>query len=137
MKTIDEIFEYVKHLIENEKTGGKVILARMYGAYEREMEEVRKEREVEGHIYDGDRGKVALHKVSDDMYIIEYKPDKRSGGFDRTMYAPYRDGVLRHEVWPSFDEALIALVAMKTKFESAVPYIARMLGLDSGGENNA
>lgn len=136
MKTIDEIFEYIKHLVENEKRCGKITLARMYGAYERELEEIQKEKEVENHIYEADCKKTVLHKISDDMYIVEYKPDKRGGGFDREMYAPYRDGVLSHEVWPSFDEALLALVAMKTKSESAVLYIAKMLGLDDGGENN-
>ena len=130
MKTIDEIFEYVKHLIENEKTGGKITLARMYGAYEREMEEIQKEQEVEGHIYERDRGNVVLHKVSDSMWIVEYKPNKRGAGFDREMYVPYRDGIFGHEARRSFDEALLACVAMKTKSESAVPYIARMLELD-------
>ena len=48
----------------------------------------------------------------------------------------YRDSVLSHEVWPSFNEALLALVAMKTKSESAVPYIVKMLELDDGGEDN-
>ena len=46
MKTIDEIFEYIKHLVENEKRGGKITLARMYDAYESGMEEVQKAREV-------------------------------------------------------------------------------------------
>lgn len=136
MKTIDEIFEYIKHLVENETYGGKVTLARMYGSYEREMAEIKKEREVEEHIYEGDRKRTVLHKVSDDMYIVEYKPDKRGGGFKRKMYAPYREGVLSSYVWPSFEEALIALVAIKTKSESAVLYIAKMLGLDDGGEDN-
>ena len=136
MKTIDEIFEYVKNIVANEKRGGKITLARMYGAYEREMEEFQKEKEVEKHIYEADRKNTILHKIADDMYIVEYKPGKRGGGFDREMYAPYRDGVLSHEVWSTFDDALLALVAMKTKSESAIPYIAKMLELDNGGENN-
>ena len=133
MKTIDEIFEYIKHLVENENRGGKIALARMYGAYEREMQEIQKEDEVKSHVYERYRNDCILYKVFDNMYIVKYGNIFKTT--ENEWYAPYFDGRVGNTVYPSSDKALIALVTMKTKSESAVPYIAKMLGLDKEAEH--
>ena len=130
-----ELVEKLKPVAKELTPHGDYLVDTAFSSYQRELEELRKEQEVEVQIYPGNRGDCIIHKVLDNMYIVEY--GKKSMNSEHEMYAPYRDGVLSHEVWPSFDEALLALVTMKTKSESAIPYIVKMLGLDNGGENNA
>ncbi len=134
MLPIYEFIERIKPVAKSISPNGDCIIEKMFGAYQREAKKIEEEHEVKSHIYERYRNDCILYKVFDNMYIVKY------GNIFKTTesewYAPYFDGTVGSTVYPSFDKALLALVAMKTKSESAVPYIEKMLGLDKEGENN-
>ena len=126
-KTIDEIYEYFSQLVSGEKLNGKVQLARIWGAYQREAERDGKCGKVRMKINRRYKN-IEIHMISDDMYIIEYHEDIFKDGTNN-WYSPYLEGSLRSDMYDSFDKALIALIAMKTGNTGAVPYICKMLDI--------
>lgn len=124
--------EYISELVSGKKPNGKIQLARIYGAYERECEAIEKEKLVENAIWKK-RKSYEIHRISDDMYIIEYKEDIFGDG-RKSWFSPYCGTAskrLSETLYKTFDEALIALVCMKKECEDAVPYICRMLNMTS------
>lgn len=131
-KTIDQIMEYISELVSGKKPNGKILLARIYGAYERECEAVEKEKSVKNAIGDNRRN-YEIHMISDDMYIVEYKEDIFRDG-KKNWFAPYCGEPrkkLSNTLYKTFDGALIGLICMKMGCENAVPYIFRMLNMTS------
>lgn len=126
-KTIDEIREYFSELVSGEMPNGKIQLARIWGAYQREAERDRICKEVREKINQRYKN-IEIHMIFDGMYIIEYHEDIFSDGTSN-WYSPYLGGSLRCSLYDSFDKALIALVAMKTNNTGAVPYICKMLDI--------
>ena len=126
-KTIDEIHEYFSELVSGEKPNGKIQLARIWGAYQREAEKEQKCEEVREKIYQRYKN-IEIHMISDDMYIIEYHEDIFNDGTSN-WYSPYLGGSFRCSLYDNFDKALIALIAMKTNNIGAVPYICKMLDI--------
>lgn len=126
-KTIDEIHEYFSELVSGEKPNGKILLARIWGAYQREVGREEKREEVRKKINQRYKN-IEIHMISDGMYIIEYHEDIFKDGTNN-WYSPYLKGNLRSDLYDSFDKALIALIAMKTGNTGAVPYICKMLDI--------
>ena len=126
-KTIDEIREYFSELVSGEKPNGKIQLARIWGAYQREAEKEQKCEEVREKINQRYKN-IEIHMIFDSMYIIEYHEDIFNDGTSN-WYSPYLEGNLSSDMYDSFDKALIALIAMKTGNTGAVPYICKMLDI--------
>ena len=126
-KTIDEIREYFSELVSGEKPNGKIQIARIWGAYQRESEKEEKREEVRKKINQRYKN-IEIHMISDGMYIIEYHEDIFKDGTSN-WYSPYLEWNLGSCLYDSFDKALIALVAMKTGNAEAVPYICKMLDI--------
>ncbi len=121
-KTIDEIREYFRELVSGEKPNGKIQLARIWGTYQREVEKEEKREEVRNKL-NLQHKNADIHIISDGMYIIRLNDN---GDYS---YAPYLGGGSLDEVYYTFDDALIALVAKKNNNIGAVPYICKMLDI--------
>lgn len=128
-KTIDQIMEYISELVSGKKPNGRIQLARIYSAYERECAEIEKEAKVEKEVAKC-RKFYEVHKISDDMYIVEYKEDIFNDG-KKNWFSPYYNGHLSNAFYETFDHALVALLCMKNKCSDAAPYIYRILNMTS------
>lgn len=124
---IDEIYSYFSDLVNGEKLGRKVQLARIYGAYEREMEENKKNKVIEEKI-STTRKNYLIHRISDDMAIIEYQEDIFGDGRER-WFAPVHNDRISRILYKAFDESLIGLVTMKGGNTGADEYIFKMLDM--------
>lgn len=125
MDNMDKICNYFKELL-SEELGNKIQLARIYGAYEREEEETKKNNQMLSAL--GVHKSCVLHKISDDITIIEYPEDFFKDG-NKWYKSAYKDRILpwMHD---SFDIALIAAIVYKYNEKNAFDYIVKMLGME-------
>lgn len=113
-------FRVFQRLCFRKKPNGKFQLARIYGAYEREKEEIEKNKAINEKLKDEHR-RYIIHRITDDMAIVEYP--------DENWFAPTVNDRISNNVYDSFDKALIALVAFKADNIRAAEYIFKMLGM--------
>lgn len=135
-KSINEFAEYINELVSGKKPNWEMHLGRIYGAYERECDEIKKEAEVEDVIHKR-KGLIShkIHKITDEMYIVEYNKDIFNDG-KKNWFTPFyntsQEKILKDVVYETFDKALIALICVKNNCEDAAPYIYKMLGMEDG-----
>lgn len=129
---IEQIFEFFSDLVSGKKPNGKIHLARIYGAYEREQEKIEKNKELDEKLRDS-RRRYAIHGISDDMAIVQYYEDIFKDGTGE-WYCPAHRGDISHNLYDSFDKALIALIASKTDNIQASEYIFKMLDMENGAD---
>ena len=124
---IDEIYNYFSDLVNGIKPNGKFQLARIYGAYEREMEEIKKNKVIDEKL-SSFRKNYYIHRIADEMAIIEYREDIFRDGRE-IWFAPVYEDRISNTVYDTFEKALIGLLTMKTDNANADEYIFRMLGI--------
>lgn len=124
---VNEIYNYFSGLVNGVKPNGKFQLARIYGAYEREMEEIQKNKDIDEKL-SSSRKNYYIHRITDDMAIIEYREDIFKDGRE-IWFAPVCEDRISHTVYDAFDKALIGLVTMKTDSGNADEYIFKMLDM--------
>lgn len=127
---IEQIFEFFNDLVSGKKPNGKFQLARIYGAYEREQEEIEKNKILDEKLKGG-RKRYTIHRISDDMAILEYQEKIFKDIEVENWFAPAYQDRISNKVYDSFDKALIALVAFKTDNVQASEYIFKMLDMES------
>ena len=125
---IDEIYNYFSDLVNGVKPNGKFQLARIYGAYEREMEEIEKNKVIDERL-SSSRRNYHIHRISDDMAIVEYREDIFKDGRE-IWFAPVYEDRISHILYKTFDESLIGLITMKTDNTRADEYIFKMLDME-------
>lgn len=128
LEGVDDIFNEVKKIVENETLGSKVEIVRMFSAAKREYEQNK--------IIDALRQKVGHEKSICDVIVIDEKSgiiirrekliseDKK-----RQYYQPVHLDYGNYTYFNSFDEALIGLLCMKHDSD-CVKWITRMLGIE-------
>lgn len=126
----NEIFEYFKNLVFDDKLGNKITLARIYGAYEREKENIEKNKVIEEKVRKR-KWFHNIHRITDDMAIVEYHGDMCS---DRTLiwYEPVYNENLSSYLYKNYDIALIAAISQKNGNIDATEYICKMLDIKIG-----
>lgn len=124
---INEIYSYFSDLVNGAKSREKVQLARIYGAYEREMEEIKKNKVIDEKL-SSSRKNYHIHRISDDMAIVECREDIFKDGRE-IWFAPVYEDRISNTVYDTFDKALIGLVTMKMDNANADEYIFRMLNM--------
>lgn len=127
---IEQIFDFFSDLVSGKKPNGKFQLAMIYDAYEREKEIIVKNKALDDELRDSKK-RYTIHRISGDMAIIQYHDDIFKDGTEE-WYCPAYNDIISHELYDSFDKALIAVVAMKTDNLKASEYIFKML--DMGNE---
>ncbi len=128
---IEQIFEFFSDLVSGKKPNGKFQLARIYGAYQREQEEIEKNKILDEKLKGG-RKRYTIHRISDDMAIVEYHEKIFKDIEVDSWFAPTYQDRISNTVYDSFDKALIALVAFKTDNIRASEYIFKMLDMENG-----
>lgn len=114
--------------VSGKKPNGKFQLLRIYGAYERAQQEIQKNKPLDEKLKDNKRV-YTIHRISDDMAIVEYH-DKIFSNIDvENWFAPAIKDRISNNVYDTFDKALIALVAMKSNDIEASEYIFKMLDM--------
>lgn len=116
----ERIFEFFSDYVYGKKSNGKFQLARIYGVYEREKEEIEKNKAINEKLKYEHR-RYTIHRITDDMAIVEYP--------DENWFAPTVNDRISNNVYDSFDKALIALVAFKADNIRAAEYIFKMLDM--------
>lgn len=125
----EQIIKLFEDCLSGEKPNGKFQLLRIYGAYERECEEIAKDKSLEAQIKSHHK-RYTIHRITDNMAIVEYH-EKMFGKDIDGWFSPALGDCISHNVYDSFDKALIALVAMKSNDIQASEYIFKMLGMES------
>lgn len=125
----EQILELFNNLVSGKFANSKFQLLRIYGAYEREQQEIQKNKALDKRLKDDKRG-YAIHRISDDMAIIQYHEDIFNNG-TAEWYCPSYNDKISHDLYDTFDKALIAAVAMKTDNSKATEYIFKMLDMES------
>lgn len=126
----EQILELFNNLASGKFVNSKFQLLRIYGAHEREQEKIKKNKILDEILKDDKRG-YTIHRISDDMAIIQYHEDIFNDGTTE-WYCPSCNDAISHNVYNTFDKALIAAVAMKTDNSKAAEYIFKMLDMESG-----
>lgn len=129
----EKILELFNNLVSGKFANSKFQLMRIYGACEREQEAIKKNKFIDEKLKDSNRGYV-IHRISDDMAIIQYREDIFNDGTTE-WYCPSYNDKISHDLYNTFDKALIAAVSMKTNNSNAAEYIFKMLDME-GKENN-
>lgn len=125
----EQIIEFFSDCISEKKPNGKFQLLRIYGAYERERQEIQKNKALDEKLKDNKR-EYAIHRISDDMAIVEYH-DRMFKDIDvENWFCPAFNDRISNNIYDSFDKALIALVAMKNGDIEASEYIFKMLDMN-------
>lgn len=124
----EQILELFNNLVSGKFVNSKFQLLRIYGAYEREQQEIQKNKVLDERLKDGRRG-YTIHRISDDMAIIQYHEDIFNDGITE-WYCPSCNDKISHDLYDTFDKALIAAVAMKTDNLKAAEYIFKMLDME-------
>lgn len=126
----EQIFRVFSDCVSGKKPNGKFQLARIYGAYEREQERISKNKLIDEQLK-GDHKRYPIHRISDDMAIVEYH-DRMFKDIDvENWFCPVLNSRISNNVYDSFDKALIALVASKTDNIRAAEYIFKMLDMEN------
>lgn len=125
----EQIIKLFEDCLSGEKPNGKFQLLRIYGAYERECEEIAKDKSLEAQIKSHHK-RYTIHRITDNMAIVEYH-EKMFGKDIDSWFSPAFGDRISCNVYDSFDKALIALVAMKSNDIQASEYIFKMLGMES------
>lgn len=122
--TIDNINEFFEDLMN--KPNAKFNMLRVYGAYKRECERIKREREIkEQYRYTG--CSYIVHLVNDDIAIIEENEKGKITG-----YSAHVNNKKSAWIWPTFEQALLCAVSIKlTGSEDATKWMWKL----AGGEN--
>lgn len=123
----EQIVKFFSDCISGKKMNGKIQLLRIYGAYEREKEEIEKNKAIDEKLKN-ERRRYSIHRITDDMAIVEYP--------DENWFAPTVNDRISNNVYDSFDKALIALVAFRTDNIRAAEYIFKMLDMGDVKNND-
>lgn len=124
----EQIIEFFSDCISGKKPNGKFQLLRIYGAYERELERIEKNKSIDEKMK-GEHRRYTIHRISENMAIVEYH-DKIFKDIDtENWFAPVVNDKVSSFVYDTFDKALIALVAFKTDNIRAAEYIFKILGM--------
>lgn len=131
----EQVLEFFSDCVSGKKPNGKFHLLRIYGAYERELERIEKNKILDEKLKDSCR-RYSIHRISDDMAIVEYH-DKIFKDIDKeNWFAPAFENRISNTVYDSFDKAMIALVAHKTDNVRAAECIFKMLDMDGEEKQN-
>lgn len=131
----EQIIELFSDCVSGKKPNGKFQLLRIYGAYEREQEKIQKNKPLDERMK-GESRRYTIHRISDDMAIVEYH-DKIFSDIDvENWFAPAFKDRISNNVYDTFDKALIALVAFKTDNLQVSEYIFKMLDMEDGAKND-
>lgn len=125
----EHIFEIFSDLVSGKKPNSKFQLARIYGAYEREQEGIKKNRILDEELKNQKKN-YSIHRISDDLVVVQYYDDIFKNGIEEWYCPAYKDKV-SHNVYDSFDKALIAAISLKTNNLAASEYIFKMLGIEN------
>lgn len=121
--TIDNINEFFEDLMS--KPNAKVNMLCVYGAYNREYEMVKREREIKEQ-YQDTRHSYVVHLVNDDIAIVE---ENEKG--EITGYLAHVDNRKSSYIWPTFEQALLCAVSIKlTGREDATEWMWKLVGGD-------
>lgn len=123
----EQILELFNNLVSGKFANSKFQLLRIYGAYEREQDAIKKNKSIDEQLKDSKR--YIIHRISDNMAIVEYC-EKMFGKDIENWFSPVYNDRISNNVYDSFDKALIALVAMKTDNIEASGYIFKMLDME-------
>ena len=124
----EQIIQIFYDCVSGKKPNGKFQLLRIYGAYEREQQEIQKNKPLDEKLKDNKRG-YTIHRISDDMAIVEYH-EKMFKDIDvENWFSPVFNDRISSNVYDGFDKALIALVAFKAGDIQASEYIFKMLNI--------
>ena len=117
----DNINEFFEDLMNSKNA--KFNMLRVYGAYERECEEIDRKQSIED-MYDWPGRNNVAHIVNDDIAIVEQRQyDKVSG------YFAHVNGKKSHYIWPTFEQALLCAVSIKlTGREDATEWMWKLVG---------
>lgn len=123
--TRDNINEFFEDLMS--KPNAKFNMLRVYGAYERECENIKEIQDVEKE-YKWPGSYYTTRKVNDDIYIVT----EMNKGLV-TGYFAHVNGKKSHYLWPTFEKALLCAVSIKlTGREDATEWMWKLVG----GKNN-
>lgn len=100
-------------------------MLRVYGAYERECERIKREREIkEQYRYTG--CSYIVYLVNDDIAIIEENEKGKITG-----YFAHVNNKKSAWIWPTFEQALLCAVSIKlTGREDATEWMWKLVGGD-------
>lgn len=128
LEDVNDIFDAIKKIVENENLGSKIEIGRMYSAAKREYEKdkiIDDLRQKVGH-EKSICGVVVINKKSG---IIIRKEKLISYNEEKPYYQPVHLDYSNYTYFNSFDEALIGLVCMKHKADCA-QWISKMIGIE-------
>ena len=91
------------------------------------MKEVKKNKVIDEKV-SSTRKNYCIHRISDEMAIVEYREDIFKDG-NENWFAPVYNDRISHVLYKTFDESLIGLVTMKTDNTRADEYIFKMLDM--------
>lgn len=116
----DNINEFFEDLIK--KPNAKFNMLRVYGAYERECEKVKQEREIRER-YKLDRADVEIYTVNDNITIVARRYRDGEVGYFACV-----NGKRSSYIWPTFEQALLCAVSIKmTGHEDAAEWMWKLL----------
>lgn len=123
----EQIVEFFSDCISGKKSNGKIQLLRIYSAYEREQQEIQKNKPLDEKLKDNKR--YTIHRISSDMAIVEYHERIFEDIDVENWFSPAFNDRISNVMYDSFDKALIALVAFKTNNIQVSEYIFKMLDI--------
>ncbi len=117
----DNINEFFEDLMN--KPNAKINMLRVYSAYERECEMVKREREIKEQ-YRDTRHSYIVHLVNDDIAIVE---ENEKG--EITGYFAHVGNRKSSYILPTFEQALLCAVSIKlTGREDATEWMWKLVG---------
>lgn len=125
----EQILQLFEDCMSGKKPNGKYQILRIYGAYTREQEEIKKNKPLDEQLEKHHRSHT-IHRITDNMAIVEYHEKMFKEDVD-SWFSPAFGDRISGNVYDSFDKALIALVAMKSSDIQASEYIFKMLGMEN------
>lgn len=122
----EEIFNEVKHLVDEGKMGSKLEIVRMFSAAQREYDKLQlidkfKERIGKEYIED-------IVILDEKSAIVSYRRTRDLNGL--LYYQPVVLSNFINVAYETFDQALIGMVCLKTDNLQADRWIHKMLGID-------
>lgn len=123
-----EIMDFFRDCVSGKKVNGQIQLLRIYGSYQREQECILKDKPIADRLKDS-KCQYTIHRISDDMAIVEYHDLSFSHSDTKTWFSPVVNDRIDHTVYDSMDKALIGLIAFKKNDQHAAEYIFKMLDM--------
>ena len=123
-----EIMDFFRDCVLGKKVNGQIQLLRIYGSYQREQECILKDNPIADRLKDS-KCQYTIHRISDDMAIVEYHDLSFSHSDTKTWFSPVVNDRIDHTVYDSMDKALIGLITFKKNDQHAAEYIFKMLDM--------